>query len=186
MKLIVGLGNPGEEYKNNRHNVGFVVVDEIAANESSGNWNHSKNANALFFHLKRDGGEIELLKPQTYMNDSGLSVVYAVKKHDIPIPDVYVIHDDLDIDLGKFKIQKGKGPKDHKGLLSIYEKLKSKDFWHVRIGIENRKQATDYRLQTTAMPGEKYVLQNFEEAEMNIIKRSIQQVVCKLIKELKI
>ena len=111
------------------------------------------------------------------MNKSGDAAGYVKKKHPkLNMNDLFIIHDDLDIKLGEYKIQKGKGPKEHKGLNSVYEKLGSKDFWHVRVGVENRDKEN-------RIPGEKYVLQNFEKAEMDIIKKTIQKVAYKLIND---
>src|SRR3972149_1266470 len=107
MKLIVGLGNPGEGYNNNRHNVGHMVVES----------------------LKRSQG---------FMNDSGVFVNKLVEQNMVKTSDLWVIHDDLDIPLGSYKIQKGKGPKLHNGINSIEKELASEDFWRVRVGVENR------------------------------------------------
>lgn len=150
MKLIVGLGNPGEKYKNNRHNVGFMVVDELA---------------------KLNLPEVVLFKPQKFMNRSGVEVKKLQVRN---LQDLYVIHDDLDIELGKFKISFGKGPRVHNGLLSIYEQLGTKDFWHVRIGIDNRLK-TGFK-----GTGEEYVLQNFRPEEKIIVNSVIKKAVKEL------
>ena len=155
MKLIVGLGNPGAKYKNTRHNAGFLVVDELALRQAQG-----KN--------------IVLFKPQQFMNRSGVEVKKLIKKYPLDRNELYVIHDDLDIPLGKFKIHWGRGPKIHNGLQSIYDQLGSKDFWHVRIGIENRP-ATGY-----VGSGEDYVLQNWRPEERETIKIVIQKAVREL------
>lgn len=172
MKLIVGLGNPGKRYKNTRHNVGFMVVDYIS---ESNEWKESKNGELLYCWINKD---IELIKPQTFMNQSGKSILAAKKKHqNLKTENIYVVHDDLDIKLGNYKIQKAKGPRDHNGLLSIYEKLGTKDFWHVRIGVENR---------TKHVLGEEYVLQEFEKNEKQIIDNVIQNVSKDILKMLNI
>ena len=152
MKLIVGLGNPGQKYKNNRHNVGFMTVDRLMEEKLPG---------------------VKLLKPDTFMNRSGA----AVKREEPNLRFLYVVHDDLDIELGKFKLSFGKGPKVHNGLKSIYEQLGTKDFWHVRIGIDNRA-AAGFR-----GTGEEYVLENFRPEEREIIKDVIDKVVAEVKKE---
>ena len=150
MKLIVGLGNPGEKYKNNRHNVGFWVVDELA---------RLNLPNAVLF------------KPQKFMNRSGQEVKKLIKKYPLDKNELYVIHDDLDIELGKYKISLAKGPKVHNGLQSIYQQLGTKNFWHVRVGIDNR-EATGY-----TGSGEDYVLQNFRPEERKKIKITIINII---------
>ena len=149
MKLIVGLGNPGEKYKNTRHNAGWLLVDELA---------------------KLNLPDVKLFKPQKFMNRSGQEVRRWLrgKWKDRTLPK-NVIHDDLDIPLGKFKIHKGRGPKIHNGLQSIYEQLGTKDFWHVRIGIDNRA-ATGF-----VGTGEDYVLQNWRREERETIKTVIEK-----------
>ena len=156
MKLIVGLGNPGKKYKNNRHNVGFMVVDELARHAPGKPW--------------------ILFKPQKFMNRSGVEVKKWLKKRKgRTLPDLYVIHDDLDIELGKYKITFGKGPKVHNGLKSIYEQLGTKNFWHVRIGIDNRL-TTGFK-----ETGEEYVLQNFRPEEKKVVGKTIKKTAKRLV-----
>ncbi len=183
MKLVVGLGNSGEKYKFTRHNVGFMVIDALVSKFSIfhvpfPNWEKSKNAKADYLSFKIDNEIIELIKPQAFMNDSGKSVSYAVRKHKISNDNIYVVHDDLDIKLGEYKIVKGKGPREHNGLLDIYEKLGTKDFWHVRVGVDNREK--DNRIS-----GENYVLMSFLEEEMMVMEGVINEVLESLIKILK-
>lgn len=171
MKLVVGLGNPGSKYKNTRHNVGFRVVDKIVGDTS---WAKSKSARLVYAWQKFGSEKVEIVKPQTFMNQSGLAVSAVFKKHnELDIQDLFVVHDDLDIKLGQYKVQKGKGPKEHNGLLSVYEKIGTKDFWHVRVGIENRGPASQ-------IPGEDYVLQKFTEKEFEILNPVLDEVVVKL------
>jgi PTH1 family peptidyl-tRNA hydrolase len=193
MKLIVGLGNLGKKYASTRHNVGFMVVDACATRISnfqlptSNNhrWESSKKAEALLCKFNFKGEKIELLKPQTSMNKSGISVAYARNKHKIPLNNIFIIHDDLDIKLGEYKITKGKGPREHKGLKSIYEKLGTKDFWHVRVGIENRRKMEDGKWKMeNRVSGEDYVLQNFTKDELNIIDTVIKKVANEVISRL--
>jgi PTH1 family peptidyl-tRNA hydrolase len=172
MKLIVGIGNPGKKYEKTRHNVGFVVVEElvrelrITNHMMQNDWKESKKGKLMYWWFEVGGEKVELIKPVTFMNRSGEVMAYVKKKHpELDLDDLYVIHDDLDIALGEYKIQKGKGPKDHKGLNSIYEKLGSKDFWHVRVGVENRTENKEQRTK-----GEDYVLQNFTNDEEKIIE----------------
>ena len=101
MKLIIGLGNPGGKYRKHRHNVGFMVVDALAEKLGVGEYELSKKGKAQYAWVNDGKEKIELIKPQTFMNDSGFSIVYAKKKHkDLKISDIYIIHDDLDLPLG--------------------------------------------------------------------------------------
>jgi len=193
MKLLVGLGNPGKKYNETRHNCGFLALDEFKSQASKSladgagskapisSWTKSENANALYCKVQIKSQEVELIKPQTFINKSGYSVAYAYDKHSPRNEDVYVIHDDLDIALGNFKIQFAKGPKAHNGLISIYKSLGTKNFWHVRIGVENRHQASELRRQTS---GEEYVLDKFTKKERGILNGVLEKVVAELTAKL--
>lgn len=135
MKLVVGLGNPGKRYEQTRHNVGFMVIDELIGKLTVSPHIEKKFASLVFYHHE---SQTCLVRPQTFMNRSGEAVGSVVGFYKVPMDKLYVVHDDLDINLGEYKIQKGKGPKQHNGLQSIYAALGTKDFWHVRVGIENR------------------------------------------------
>ncbi|KKQ42921.1 MAG: Peptidyl-tRNA hydrolase [Microgenomates group bacterium GW2011_GWC1_37_8] len=186
-KLTVGLGNPGEKYTNTRHNVGFMVIDAIASQISNfqfpiSNWAESRNAKALYCSARIKGKEIEFVKPWTFMNQSGLSVRYAYKKHSLKPDDLYVIHDDLDLRLGTYKIQKGVGPKLHNGIDSIERELGTKVFWRVRVGVDNRQASgpggpPDRR-------GEQYVLQDFTGEEFEILNSTIENIVKDILSKL--
>jgi len=156
MKLIIGLGNPGGEYVNTRHNAGYLLVDRL-----------------LKIQLPKD---VMVKKTGVYMNDSGSFVKNLTDKYKLGLSDLYIIHDDLDIKMGDSKIQLGHGPKDHNGLNDIYEKLGSDEFWHVRIGIDNRP------LDNKPM-GIEYVLQNFTEEERKTLDAVIEKI-CKEINRL--
>jgi PTH1 family peptidyl-tRNA hydrolase len=152
MRLIVGLGNPGEKYTNNRHNVGDMAVDALLR----------KNLPKHFVVKKSD----------VMMNNSGIFVKKLVEQYRLNLSDLWVIHDDLDIPLGSYKIQKGKGPKLHKGILSIEKELGTDEFWRVRIGVDNRLG--------DKTPGEQYVLQDFTKEEKDILNKAIEEVVGEL------
>lgn len=181
MKLFAGLGNPGNRYEKTRHNVGFLFVEKLQEDLGFPSWSESKKAMALYSSSILEGEKIELLKPQTFMNDSGIAVKYARDKHKIKSENIFIVFDDLDISLGEYKIQKGKGPKDHNGLLSVYEKLGTKDFWHVRIGVENRRMGVNNGERR--IPGEDYVLMNFGEEEYSQINKVVENVCSELLQE---
>ncbi|MEK7168511.1 MAG: aminoacyl-tRNA hydrolase [Patescibacteria group bacterium] len=153
MKVIVGLGNPGIKYINNRHNVGHMVIDE----------------------LQRLKLKDKVLKSDKYMNNSGLFIKKLSEKYPkMLVSDLYIIHDDLDIPLGSFKIQFGKGPKVHNGLNDIYEKIDTSEFWHVRVGVDNRDPEN-------RVNGYDYVLEDFTNEEKIILEKVIKQICNQLV-----
>jgi PTH1 family peptidyl-tRNA hydrolase len=159
MKLIVGLGNPGQDYTNTRHNVGHMVIDALA----------SKMTNSKL----QITNKFKIFKSDKFMNESGLFVSKTLKAYSIKPEALYVIHDDLDIKLGEFKIQLGRGPKDHNGLKSVDEELGTDQYWHVRVGVDNRP------LDNRPM-GIEYVLQNFSDEERVILDKVVKEVASKL------
>jgi len=177
MRLIVGLGNPGERYNGTRHNTGFLVVEKLKNEIPNSKFQITNQIQNINFQLEDKFsaeifrlGKLILAKPQTFMNESGEAVFKIAAFYKIKQNDLYVVHDDLDIKLGEYKIQKGVGPRLHYGIQSIENKIGSKDFWRVRIGVDNRgsENRTD---------GEKYVLQRFTEEERVILNEVIKKVV---------
>lgn len=158
MKLIVSIGNPGVAYANTRHNAGFLVVEALQ---------NSK--------LPKD---VVLRKSDVFMNESGTFVKKLVNNYKLDLNSLYVIHDDLDIKLGEYKIQFGRGPKDHNGLKSIDEELGTDQYWHVRVGVDNRP--LDGRVM-----GEEYVLQNFSGEEKEMINKTTKEVANNILKTIK-
>lgn len=173
MKLIVGLGNPGEKYKNTRHNVGFMVLDDLAIKLQKSPSDFKSNQKLKSQILKIDN--TILAKPQTFMNSSGSAVNTLCSFYKL-IPDhLYVIHDDLDLELGQWKIQYTKKPKEHGGINDIEQKLSTGKFWRVRVGIDSRKPENRTN-------GEEYVLQVFSPEEMTTLEKVINEVVKELFK----
>lgn len=132
--LLVGLGNPGASYDGTRHNVGFAIIDAIA--EQYGCDSFQKKHKGLFGSCEIVGQKVHLLKPETYMNNSGQSVAAAAKFFKIPQQDVIVFHDDMDLELGKVRVKQAGGHAGHNGLKSIDSHL-GKNYWRVRIGISH-------------------------------------------------
>jgi len=171
--LTAGLGNPGEHYSGNRHNIGFMCLNYFA------------KKNAINFNKKRcmartgtgmvDGKNVVLAKPQTYMNLSGESVIRLVQSFKVHIDNVIVIHDDLDLPVGKIRIRRGGGSGGHKGINSIIKHLDNKDFIRVRIGI-GRPPALEDSSSNNDDSIIDYVLGNFPKEERAIIERSIPEV----------
>jgi len=150
--LVVGLGNPGREYARNRHNVGYLVADELARRHG-GSW-RSKFSGQLA-EIRLDGHKVALLKPETFMNESGRAVSAAARFYKLEPDEVLVIHDEGDFDLGRLELKVGGGLGGHNGLRSLAQHLKTQDFLRLRIGV-GRPERGDRR------PLADYVLSNFE------------------------
>ena len=150
--LVVGLGNPGREYARNRHNAGAMVADELARRHGGG-W-RSKFSGQLA-EIRLDGHKLALLKPETYMNESGRAVGAAARYFKVEPDRVLVVHDEGDFDLGRLELKAGGGLAGHNGLRSIAEQLKTQDFLRLRIGV-GRPERGDPR------PLADYLLSDFE------------------------
>ena len=168
MKIIVGLGNPGEKYKNTRHNVGFMAVDFIL-NDGDGFLaaKPSHEFKSEMFALDKDGQKIVFLKPQTYMNDSGqaLRVICNFYKLDIS-QDLLVIHDEADLPFGTLRATASSSSAGHNGVQSIIDNLGTQDFHRIRIGVDARASRAD-------MPTDVFVLQNFSQDELTKLQSEI-------------
>src|SRR6476619_4808439 len=150
--LVVGLGNPGREYASNRHNVGWMVLDELARRQGA-SW-RSKFDGRLA-ELRLDGHRVALLAPETYMNESGRSVGAAARFYKVEPDAILVVHDEGDFDLGRLQARRGGGLAGHNGLRSIAQALGTQDFMRLRIGV-GRPERGDRRSLAD------YVLANFE------------------------
>lgn len=150
--LLVGLGNPGPGYAGNRHNVGFMVLDELAQRAGGQFKAHKTGADLLETRLA--GRRAVLVRPCSYMNVSGRPVAGAARFFKVPPTDVVVVHDDLDLDYGVLKLKRGGGEGGHNGLRSISASLNSRDYLRVRFGIgrpPGRQDPADYVLQDFAV-----------------------------------
>jgi peptidyl-tRNA hydrolase, PTH1 family len=132
MLLFVGLGNPGAKYSGNRHNIGFMAVDEVVRRHSFSSWRKKFSSDMSEGVLGAE--KVLVLKPQTYMNESGRAVGEAVRFHNIPLSNVYVFYDELDLDPGKVRVKIGGGAAGHNGIRSIAAHI-TPEFKRVRIGI---------------------------------------------------
>ncbi len=162
--LIVGLGNPGREYKFTRHNIGFMTIDRLAADLSI---RLSKvQSKALIGSALLEERKLILVKPQTFMNLSGQSVVSLLRFYRIPLAQMIVIHDDIDLPVGTIRIRPGGGSAGQRGLASIIDKLGTQAFPRLRIGVgrpPGRMEAADY------------VLQDFPRADQPIMEKVIAE-----------
>jgi peptidyl-tRNA hydrolase, PTH1 family len=166
--LVVGLGNPGREYAGHRHNVGFMVVDELA--KRTGASFRSKFSGDLA-ETRVDGVRVALLKPQTFMNESGRAVAAAARFFKVDPDALLVIHDEGDFDLGRLQVREGGGLAGHNGLRSIARALGTQDFLRVRVGV-GRPERGDRR------PLADYVLSNFEPHDdaVSVVARAADAV----------
>ena len=180
MKLIVGLGNPGEKYKDTRHNIGFMVVDKFVKSNLSlfpslKAWKKEETFLAEVCKLE----ELFVIKPQTFMNMSGQAVAKFSSYYKIAVPDIWVIHDDIDLPLGKVRIRKGGGSAGHRGIESMIASLGSGDFIRIRLGIGRGKmetvKTTDINLHRQDI--EKYVVSPFRDHEAGDTKKLIKHAV---------
>ena len=160
MKLFVGLGNPGERYKLTRHNVGFMVLDKLVQKSTVEGWD--KKFDSFFNKIIIDQKSIILLKPLTFMNVSGHAVQKVKNFYDIDPNNIVIIHDDIDLELGKIKLKKGGGDGGHNGLKSII-KLIGSEFNRIRIGLGRPE-----KINVSS-----YVLNNFPEKEVSFLKEII-------------
>lgn len=167
MKLIIGLGNPEKKYQYTRHNLGEFVLEKFIS---------SKNIPLLRLQKKLNSrvGEWSkniLAAPSEYMNNSGISVKKISAYYKIPSQNIYVIHDDLDLPVGEWRLQFDRGPAGHNGIKSVIEHLKTQAFWRLRIGIghpQNNQSVEDY------------VLQPFGKEEKKLINKIIPEILDKI------
>jgi PTH1 family peptidyl-tRNA hydrolase len=176
MKIIIGLGNPGEQYKNTRHNIGWLALDSLLGEVK---WSESKKFNAFIY----ENGESLYMKPLTFMNKSGQAVQKIlnyykllpknfglINKKDADLTNtLFVIHDELDLDFGNFKISTDSTSAGHRGVQSIIDYLKTKKFTRLRLGIKNE-------LLRTHIPPEKFVTQPFSQAEKERLKEIFAKI----------
>ncbi|MFA7315626.1 MAG: aminoacyl-tRNA hydrolase [Candidatus Paceibacterota bacterium] len=173
MILVVGLGNPGKEYEKTRHNAGFLMLDYILGKIE---WGKSSKANTFFYKNKIGKKEIEYLKPQTFMNNSGSTVVYAQTKHKVKPENIIVIYDDLDIPVGNLKISFNRSAGGHNGLASVIKKIKSEAFVRIRIGVSPHTPTGKIKKPKGEEAVLKFLLGAFKEDELKVLKKESKKV----------
>ena len=175
MKLIVGLGNPGRSYANNRHNIGFICLNYFA--RTQGIKFDQKKSRARIGVGEVAGSELVLAKPQTYVNRSGEPVSQLVKRFNISLNDLSVIHDDLDLPLGKIRLSYGSSSGGHKGIDSIINYLESQNFIRIRVGIGRPAEVSEDEIIA-------YVLSDFtpeqKQAIVPVIPKVSEAILCLL------
>ncbi len=193
-KLVVGLGNSGERFKKTRHNAGFLLVDELANScgklgLSCKDWQFSNKLESEIVncHLstagdatlssgveRNAGGDLVFVKPQTGMNSSGRAVGRIFYKKNADLENFLLIHDELDISLGEYKLQRDRTAGGHNGVQSVIDVLGSQDFWRLRVGIGRPPEGVD--------PAD-YVLEEFSDKELNMVKSLTENELVAVIKE---
>jgi len=171
MILIIGLGNPGKKFEHTPHNLGFAVLNNFQEQNSFSDWQKKKKTFSLISEGEMAGQEIILAKPQTFMNESGKAVKALLNFYKLKPKDLWVIHDDLDIDLGEMKISQASGSAGHKGIQSIIDEIKTNDFARFRLGIALFEEIKDL---------EKFVLKKFNEEEQESAEEIIDRAVAAL------
>lgn len=175
--LVVGLGNPGKEYQNTPHNIGWQVILSFAAKYKI-NFEQSKKLFGQFAKIAIDKDEVILLMPTTYMNKSGIAVMGALRWWKIPLRNLLVIHDDSDQTLGKLKVGFNQGAGGHKGVASIVQALGSKQFTRLKLGIRPKNMPQGGKRHVKA---EKFVLRPWPESTQSEISQLGQDVVANWI-----
>jgi len=166
MILIIGLGNPGTQYKNTRHNVGFMAVDEFAKKNNFPDFKLQKKSNSEISEKPLGEQKIILVKPQTFMNESGKAVGAITKPYTLdPKPLLVVVHDDIDLPIGKIKIVEERGSAGHKGVESIIKSIGNNGLARIRIGISPEKD----------IQAKKIVLKNFSKNEQEKVNEAIKK-----------
>lgn len=175
MKLIVGLGNPGPKYILTRHNIGFMLLDVLAQEfgGSSARWKSEFKAETM--KITMAGQQVMLVKPQTFMNLSGESVQPIVGMFKIPLTDVLVAHDEIDLPFGELRFQSKRGPGGHNGIKSVHQMLGSDEYCRMRIGVGRPKQFVNDAGEVTGptMEVHAYVLQNFSKEEQHQLSEDL-------------
>lgn len=173
MHLIIGLGNPGKKYEKTRHNAGFLAVDFAAGFFNAESWKESKKLHAL---VAKNSNKLIFVKPQTFMNESGLAVAALAKYYKIKPQNIIIIYDELDLPFETLRVRDSGSSAGHNGIKSIIQHLGTDKFWRVRIGTQNEL--------ASKMPAEKFVLQNFSATELKKLKEKILPEVMEKLEEI--
>lgn len=181
-KLIIGFGNPDKEYQNTRHNVGFMMVDYIAKKNDCGDFEPNKKLNSLVTKCKIGKNQFVLVKPQTYVNKTGEAAFKLKNFYKIKPENIILVHDDLDIEFGNFKLSFGKNSGGHKGIESVIKALKTKNFWRLRIGtavraLNKAREQSDKKRDAFVMD---FVLSKFSKKEGEKIKDLFKEALDQL------
>jgi PTH1 family peptidyl-tRNA hydrolase len=173
MILVAGLGNPGEEYENTRHNTGFIMLDFLAGAKD---WNESGKANAFIKKVGSGKKEIEFIKPQTFMNNSGVSVKFEATKNKVKPEKVVVIYDDMDLPIGKIKISFNRSSGGHNGVESLIKQLKTQEFLRIRVGISPHTPTGKIKKPSGEKAVLDFLLKDFKDVEIAELKKISKKI----------
>lgn len=187
MKLIIGIGNPEEQYKDTRHNIGFMFLDYVAKKIDANDFAEEKKLNALVSKSKIEKTPVVLAKPLSYVNKSGEVATKLAKFYKVKPKDVIVVQDDLDIDFGSFKNSFDKNSGGHKGIDSIIKALKTTKFYRLRIGtsvraLEKAREQSDKKRDAFVVD---FVLAKFSPKDRETIKKMFPDIYERLLQLLK-
>ncbi|MDD2935501.1 MAG: aminoacyl-tRNA hydrolase [Candidatus Pacebacteria bacterium] len=174
MYTIVGLGNPGKEYAMTRHNTGRIMLDYFAKSNDFSDWNENKKYKSLVSEGKLDKEKVILLKPETFMNKSGLSVKDLIDKDNAG--NLIVIYDDLDLGLGDFKISFNRGTGGHNGLESIVKTIKTKEFTRIRVGICPTTPTGKLKKPKGEEKVLNLIMKDFKKPELDVLKKISKRI----------
>src|SRR3989344_991782 len=172
LKLIIGLGNPGQKYQNTYHNVGFLFIDYLTKNSPQLEIGNPPAGRA--------GWKLEIVKSDTYMNESGRFVVQKLKMEGVKPEELLIVHDDSDLELGEFKLAFGRGSAGHKGVQSTIDALKTKNFWRLRIGV---RKSQGLKIKGQGLPRKKaadFVLKKIAKSDAAVLERVFNQAWAKI------
>lgn len=177
MKLIVGLGNPGEKYAQTRHNIGFMVLDHLLKDVlpvEKTEW--KREGKSLVKEINLEDEKVLLVKPRTYMNLSGEAVGELIKKYDLKLENIFIIYDEIDLPFGQIKVRFGGGSAGHKGVESLIANLQTDKFLRIRIGVGHpaKIRNSKFKIQNSVKD---YILEEFESHEKGELRHIIKQAI---------
>lgn len=177
MMLIIGLGNPEDKFSGTRHNLGFEIVDHLARHHEA-TWSHEEKFRSDVARAKIQDQDVLLVKPQTYMNNSGLAVRFLVDFYKVPADEVVIIHDDIDIKLGALKLRQGGSAAGHHGVESVTKEIGTDGFIRLRLGIGPEQKSGLAKLAEHHMNSfsvDKFVVAPFDAHEKSTVKRMMKR-----------
>ena len=181
MRLIVGLGNPGEKYEKTRHNLGFLTLDTILEKLERVEktfWDENKDLRSKIKDLRSNNHKVMLVKPTTFINDSGLAVSKVLSYYKITPEEMIVIHDDLDLPFGKIRVRFGGGAGGHHGVESIIEQIKTDKFLRIRLGIGDPRKVEGSKFKAqNSHHMEDYVLSPFQSKDRGKVKTMLKETI---------